>query len=313
MNQSQYAINHLNKFWILLISLMGFNQLAMAQPRQYRDGRSTVNPLEASNSVKELISKAEIFKTALIQTVGPDYQILDRNGLMKEIEKSNAILSAYTKKVDEFMASSPHESFYSNHLKSALQKSNYAKQLITKIEKDMKSERSLAMVYSLQELEIYKVYTENMMKVYPNENQFKDHLKAIVDGQVKLGTPQAFMDRMEKNQEQYVQQLKMDPPAISDPALEQFVKVQFAKRQMDGLNYEVSKVHITRSMWTIEKNDLGIPTYKWISACMAIKTKDGKCGIATTYIRKDYAGGGTYGEQFLYTPTSITIVPCSNL
>jgi hypothetical protein len=66
-------------------------------------------------------------------------------------------------------------------------------------------------------------------------------------------------------------------------------------------------------MWTIEKNDLGIPTYKWISACMAIKTKDGKCGIATTYIRKDYAGGGTYGEQFLYTPTSITIVPCSNL
>jgi hypothetical protein len=169
------------------------------------------------------------------------------------------------------------------------------------------------MVYSLQELEIYKVYTENMMKVFPNENQFKDHLKAIVEGQGKLGTPQVFMDRMEKNQQQYVQQLKMDSPAISDPALEQFVKVQFAKKQMDGLNYEVSKVNITRSMWTIEKNDLGIPTYKWISACMAIKTKDGKCGIATTYIRKDYAGGGTYGEQFLYTPTSITIVPCSNL
>ena len=30
MNQSQYPTNHLNKFWILLISLMGFNQLAMA-------------------------------------------------------------------------------------------------------------------------------------------------------------------------------------------------------------------------------------------------------------------------------------------
>lgn len=284
-----------------------------AQPRHTRDGQTTSNVPDLFNSIKELITKPAIFESALIQTVGKDYKALNENELLKEIEKSNEILNTYSKKVDDFLASKPNSSYYQKDRRSALQKCHYVKNEIEQVEKTLANERSISFVYSLQKLEIKKVFIQNMLKVFPNETSLNDDIALVNAYFQKVGNPQQFMKTLAGNQAKYIANLKMSPPATKDAKVELFVKNEFKKTQMDGLKYDVTKVNITRSNWIIEKNDLGIPTYQWISACMAIKTTDGKCGIATTYIRKDYAGGGTYGSQYLYTPTSIEIVPCENI
>ncbi len=299
---------------ILFIAIIVFvaNINSYAQPRKYRDGSTAENPADLFSSIEELIKSPTIFKSALIETVGKDYQPLTASEFIEQIKASNSKLGEYSQKVDAFLASRPKEAFYTYEVKTAVIKSKKTI-LINQIEKNLKAEKSIAMVYHIQELEIYKVYAENMIKIYPNEQKLKDNLNEIVAAQKSFGNAEQFMSKMQANEKKYTANLKMDPPAIQDKGLEQFVKNAYQKKQMDGLQYEVTKVNITRSMWTIEKNELDIPTYKWISACMAIKTNDGKCGIATTYIRKDYEGGGAYGEPFLHTPTSITILPCENL
>jgi len=299
--------------YTLIIVLCINTFFVTAQPRHTRDGQTTSNVPDLFNSIKELITKPAIFESALIQTVGKDYKALNENELLKEIEKSNEILNTYSKKVDDFLASKPNSSYYEKDRRNALQKCHYVKSEIEHVEKTLATERSISFVYSLQKLEIKKVYIQNMLKVFPNETSLNEDIALVNAYFQKVGTPEQFMKTLAGNQAKHIANLKMSPPATKDAKVELFVKNEFKKLQMDGLIYEVTLVNITRSLWTIEKNELGIPTYQWISACMAIKTNDGKCGIASTYIRKDYAGGGTYGAQYLYTPTSIEIVPCENI
>jgi hypothetical protein len=283
-----------------------------AQPRKYRDGSTVEDPAQLFLLVKELIKEPTIFKTALIKTVGDDYKVLTPDQLLEEIKKSNKILDAYAQKVDAFVASKPKESYYIYEAKGAGNKSTVTN-MIKKIEKEINVEKSAAMVYNLQELYIKKCYAENMLKIYPNDEKLKSNLTEMKTALDKFGTPEAFMAKMKTNQAKYIANLKMDAKAVQDKVLEQFIKTKFELQKMDGLSYTVSQVNITKSTWIIEKNEWDIPTHKWTSACIAIKTNDAKCGIATTMVRKDYAGGGTYGEQYLYMPNSITIIPCENL
>lgn len=306
------SINNNMKYTFIIVLCIN-TLFATAQPRHTRDGQTTSNVPDLFNSIKELITKPAIFESALIQTVGKDYKTLNENELLTEIEKSNEILNTYSKKVDDFLASKPNSSYYERDRKYTIQKCHNVKYEIEQVEKTLANERSISFVYSLQKLEIKKIYIQNMLKIFPNETSLNDDISLINAFFQKVGSPQQFMKTLAGNQAKYIANLKMSPPATKDSKVESFVKNEFKKIQMDGLKYDVTKVNITRSHWIIEKNDLGIPTYQWISACMAVKTTDGKCGIATTYIRKDYAGGGTYGSQYLYTPTSIEIVPCENI
>ncbi|MGE3467220.1 MAG: hypothetical protein AB7J13_09830 [Pyrinomonadaceae bacterium] len=67
-------------------------------------------------------------------------------------------------------------------------------------------------------------------------------------------------------------------------------------------------------LWTIKKNDLGIPTFKDLSPYIYIIYKDPKeslCNIGAVYMRQPYAGAGTYGEPFLGGIRDVEYIDCS--
>ena len=62
-------------------------------------------------------------------------------------------------------------------------------------------------------------------------------------------------------------------------------------------NVKATRVVITSDVWSVKKNEYGLPLYKYLPVHIAV-TLDGKCWLAYGQIRKSYEGGGQYGGEF---------------
>ncbi len=74
---------------------------------------------------------------------------------------------------------------------------------------------------------------------------------------------------------------------------------------------EYNKVLLISTDWNVEKNELGTPLKMTYSAWAIGKyTKDGACFFQKVYMKKDYLGGGTYGEVKQDISQSPGIISC---
>ena len=67
-------------------------------------------------------------------------------------------------------------------------------------------------------------------------------------------------------------------------------------------------------LWTIAKNDLGIPEYRMVVPYIYIIYKDPKdnsCQLGAVYMRESYSGAGTYGEPYLGGIREVQYIDCS--
>lgn len=66
-------------------------------------------------------------------------------------------------------------------------------------------------------------------------------------------------------------------------------------------------------IWNIQKNDLGLPTYRYGPHVWAIykDNKDGMCYYGSHQVREDYSGAGTYGQTYLNTMADRTYIDCA--
>ncbi len=67
-------------------------------------------------------------------------------------------------------------------------------------------------------------------------------------------------------------------------------------------------------LWTIQKNDLGIPEYRMVIPYIYIIYKDSKdnsCQLGALYMRESYSGAGTYGEPYLGGIREVQYIDCS--
>jgi hypothetical protein len=67
-------------------------------------------------------------------------------------------------------------------------------------------------------------------------------------------------------------------------------------------------------LWTIQKNDLGIPEYRMVVPYIYIIYKDPKdnsCQLGALYMRESYSGAGTYGEPYLGGIREVQYIDCS--
>jgi hypothetical protein len=67
-------------------------------------------------------------------------------------------------------------------------------------------------------------------------------------------------------------------------------------------------------LWTIQKNDVGIPEYRMVVPYIYIIYKDPKdnsCQLGALYMRESYSGAGTYGEPYLGGIREVQYIDCS--
>ena len=64
----------------------------------------------------------------------------------------------------------------------------------------------------------------------------------------------------------------------------------------DGTAYAWTKLSYFSNVVNIDKNDIGIPNYKYFYLGFYAKKDDGKCAYGTITIRADYLGAGAYGN-----------------
>ncbi|MEP6944967.1 MAG: hypothetical protein ABJA02_03555 [Acidobacteriota bacterium] len=67
-------------------------------------------------------------------------------------------------------------------------------------------------------------------------------------------------------------------------------------------------------LWTIQKNDIGIPEYRMVVPYIYIIYKDPKdssCQLGALYMRESYSGAGTYGEAYLGGIREVQYIDCS--
>lgn len=64
----------------------------------------------------------------------------------------------------------------------------------------------------------------------------------------------------------------------------------------DGTAYSWTKLSYFSNVVNIDKNDIGIPKYKYFYLGFYAKKEDEKCAYGTIIIRADYLGAGSYGN-----------------
>jgi hypothetical protein len=71
---------------------------------------------------------------------------------------------------------------------------------------------------------------------------------------------------------------------------------KLASKFFEGTAYQWSNLSYFSNEINVNKNELGIPTYKYFYIGFYAKKNDGKCAFGTITIRSEYAGGGKYGN-----------------
>jgi hypothetical protein len=71
---------------------------------------------------------------------------------------------------------------------------------------------------------------------------------------------------------------------------------KLATKFFEGTAYNWTKLSYFSNTVNIDKNDIGIPNYKYFYLGFYAKKKDEKCAFGTITIRSNYLGGGKYGD-----------------
>lgn len=76
-----------------------------------------------------------------------------------------------------------------------------------------------------------------------------------------------------------------------------------AKKGLDAyygeLSMENTHQYLTSNKWsTVSHKVTGVPLYQWAVGAVIQKNSDGACMLYEFILRKDYTGGGSYGEAY---------------
>lgn len=263
----------------------------------------------ATKSVTELLTFPYIFKEAALNIGGDGVD--DETLIKAKLAESDAKLMTYKDKIDAFLASNPSPATYV-HSEGTVVNRSFPDGYLKQADIVYKTYRTKASVGAYQDLLICRTYIENAKRVYPNATTLDEHLRKVNEGLAKYGSRDDFMNKMAANQKEYVKNLRMGKPMMSNPTIEKVARSEYERMKMSSQGYTVTKVHIV-SEWRLEKNVLDIPLHKEVYVNLAIKLADGKCGIAVGWVRQDYEGGGTYGAPRLILPSPVQELPCENL
>lgn len=291
---------------ILIFCMIGLAVSVSISQTTSRPGRGEV--MSNSNTIEDLLTKPFIFTRAELQVSGDD--VTNKKAFQDAIAKSDAVIKEYNDEVTKYLATKPSPSMYSNKLNSTLAKASGVDNAIAQTEKESKQGTSLGTVYYLQKLYIYKGYLEGVTKFYPENEKLKSYLTSVTNAINSYGSREKFMNKTEENQKSMAKNLKMIPAQQSNPKIEAVVKKNY-ESVFNG--YTVTKVNITYATWIVDKNELGIPVCRKLSACVAVKNSKGECGIGSSNVKEDYIGGCKYGASYAYLPSDPIIVPCENI
>ncbi len=115
-----------------------------------------------------------------------------------------------------------------------------------------------------------------------------DKEKAVIDEWINSGKHKAHK---EKFAQAMLDAVRLAPSKNSNE--------KYIGMAKNGVNKgTASRVSITSDVWTVKKNEWGLPLYKYLPVDIAVKTEDGKCYLAYGQIRKEYEGGGVYGGEY---------------
>jgi hypothetical protein len=262
------------------------------------------------NSSQILFDKPFIFEKAAVNIGGKNTD--DKSFIEQKLKESDSIIEEYKSQVNTFLASNPEKVMYQNDQSTIAIKASLAEGLIKKANDVYKNYRSQSSVAAYQDLLICKAFIESVKKVFPQEISLDANLSKLNQAIEQFGTREAFMNKMVANQKDYVKNLRIGKPVMSNPELEKIAKQAFENADMSSQKYTVTKVNIV-SEWKLTKNELGIPLHKELYVNLAIKFADGKCGLANGWMNQAYEGGGIYGSPKLHNPSSIQELPCENL
>lgn len=101
-------------------------------------------------------------------------------------------------------------------------------------------------------------------------------------------------------------------PKLSAARLVPMIKEFISEWNLTYLKHMIVKTD--GPLWTIKKNDFGIPTFKDLVPYIYIIYKDPKensCQVGALYMRQPYAGAGTYGEAFLGGIRDVEYIDCA--
>lgn len=250
-----------------------------------------------------------LFKKGKLAIPGDKAEI--KSVVIEALAESDKVIKEYEEKIDEFIKSKPTAIVVKESYKNVTSQLNGLPFAIQKAKDGYDNWRSLSTVSFLQDLILYKTFISSAMKVYPEAISLEEKLEEVNAAIDKYGSRDAYVNKMEKNQADYVKSLRMKKPVMTDATVEGNAKKQY-ESNWQSEKLVVTKVNIT-TIWTIEKNALGIPLHKEVEVNLAIKKADGSCAIASGYVRSTYEGGGKYSSPLLIMPTPPITLPCENL
>jgi hypothetical protein len=102
-------------------------------------------------------------------------------------------------------------------------------------------------------------------------------------------------------------------PKLSSARLVPMIKEFISQWNLTYVKHMIVKTD--GALWTIKKNELGIPTFRDLVPYIYIIYRDPKednpCQLGAIYMRQPYAGAGTYGEPFLGGIRDVEYIECS--
>jgi hypothetical protein len=275
-----------------------------------RSGMSRETLMDGTKTIGELLQNPILFTKGKFQLAGNDAN--NDKAAMTALAQSDAIIKEYQGKMDAFLKEKTPAVLLKNAYTKVLSNTNGIPFAIKAVAEGTQSGKNYAFLLYVQDLYLYEAYLSNMVKVYPESIALQEKLENIQSAIQQYGNKDAFMAKMQQNKLDYLKSLKLSKAGMTDAKLEKTIKDQYEK-WFEEAKLSVTKVVITSTVWTLEKNVLDIPLHREIAAQLAIKKPDGSCGIAYTYVRETYLGGGQYSAPTVISPTGPTIIPCENL
>lgn len=275
-----------------------------------RNGMSRETLMDGSKTIGDLLQNPILFTKGKFQLAGNDAN--NDKAALAALAQSDAVIKEYQMKMDAFLKEKAPAVLLKNAYTKVISNTNGIPSAIKAVAEGTQNGKNFSFLLYVQDLYLYEAYLSNMIKVYPESIALQEKLENIQTAIQQYGNKEAFMVKMQQNKLDYLKNLKLSTAGMTDAKLEKTIKEQYEK-WFEEAKLTVTKVVITSTVWTLEKNVLDIPLHREIAAQLAIKKPDGSCGIAYTYVRETYLGGGQYSAPTVISPTGPTIIPCENL
>lgn len=167
------------------------------------------------------------------------------------------------------------------------------------------------------EAKSYLKKLENILPRIPSKDKLKDEttanaLKAKITKETTMLKEYINSGQLEaaikQRQQERIDAVRLNEKGMSNSAYE---KMALDRSFSDGK--KILRAVIVSSDWQVVKNALDVPKHKSLWYSIAIKDKDGVCYKASGELRKDYEGGGKYGNpKFLFSEID-TEMNCNNI